>query len=85
MRQRIKTEILVTTSATSTKSLKRRHSTKPAVVPAKFTATNKISRSKKALKKLVTNRIGYKPFSLLKETTGNEGNYWKLIYNTPKY
>jgi len=36
------------------------------------------------LKKLLNNQIQYKPFTRLKETRGTEGNYWKLIYNTPK-
>ncbi|MET3114852.1 hypothetical protein AAKU52_002592 [Pedobacter sp. CG_S7] len=30
-------------------------------------------------------KIGYKPFTVFKETEGEEGNYRKLIYNSPKY
>jgi hypothetical protein len=44
---------------------------------------NSASR-RKALEKLLNNKIAYKPFTIYKETPGEKGNYWKLIYNMPR-
>jgi hypothetical protein len=85
MRQRIKKETLVTRSVTTPKAPKRRRFGSPAVSLVQNSPLNTTARSKKVLKKLLNNKIDYKPFTQSKETKGTEGNYWKLIYNTPKY
>jgi len=83
MRQRIKKEFLSASSATPSKTIKRKRSGNPATAPTQQ-GINKVTRSKQALKKLLNNKIAYKLFTRLKERLGIEGNYWKLIYNTPK-
>jgi hypothetical protein len=85
MRQRIKEGTLIATSVPIPKAPKRGRSCSPAGNPAQNPPLNRTARSKKVLKKLLNNKIDYKPFTQSKETKGTEGNYWKLIYNTPKY
>jgi hypothetical protein len=84
MRQRIKKEVLSATSSSRPKATKRKRANNPATAQTQGDGLGRIARSKKALKKLLNNQIKYKPFTRLKETQGAEGNYWKLIYNTPK-
>jgi len=84
MRQRIKREVLSATSATKHKTTKRKRSSNSENVQIKRDGISRSVCSKKVLKKLLNNQIQYKPFTRLKETRGTEGNYWKLIYNTPK-
>ncbi|NOW94763.1 hypothetical protein [Mucilaginibacter sp. SG564] len=94
MRPRVKSVTLISTSTSNSKRQKRRvnngnppeEKLKNDFGIPKQPATNKhYQLSKKALKKLADRKIDYRPFTLVKETLGTEGNYRKLIYNTSRY
>lgn len=94
MRQRTPSTRLIATSTSNKKHQKRRD--KPGDpskeklkndfgIPKQPVTNKHYQLSKKALKKLADRKIDYRPFTLVKETLGTEGNYRKLIYNTSRY
>ena len=89
---------LVSTTTDQTKAKRKRKRKKSAlstqtlidaqlkkVKPATVKVSTKVPVDRKKKKGTPKKRIGYKPFTVFKETKGEEGNYRKLIYNSPKY
>jgi hypothetical protein len=100
MRQPVNKGVLMATSAGQPRTSKRKRPRKttaredhsnavstaqPHDAHRQRAGVKKTTLSKKAIKKLLDKKIAYRPFKLFKETMGVEGNYGKLIYNTPKY